>query len=47
MIDRSLLVGTWQMLTWTKEYVDTGEIADVLGPNPVASSAMAPMVACV
>jgi hypothetical protein len=35
MIDRAMLIGTWQMLFWTKEFSDTGEIVDVLGPDPV------------
>jgi hypothetical protein len=35
MIDRTMLVGTWQMLSCKNEFTDTGEIVDVLGPDPV------------
>ena len=29
------LLGTWTMLSWCREFVDTGEKIDALGPNPV------------
>ena len=35
MILRSQLIGTWQMQSWKKEFSDTGEIVDALGPDPV------------
>ncbi len=35
MFDRSQLVGTWRMLTWRREFADTGERIDALGRNPV------------
>ena len=35
MSDRSHLVGTWRMLTWRREFADTGERIDALGANPV------------
>lgn len=35
MIDHAQLVGTWQMVSWKKEFVDTGETVDALGPDPV------------
>jgi hypothetical protein len=35
MIDRSMLVGTWHLLSSKKEFTDTGEILDFLGPDPV------------
>lgn len=35
MHDRSRLVGTWRMLTWRREFVDTGERTDALGPDPL------------
>jgi hypothetical protein len=31
---RAQLLGTWRMLGWRREVVATGEIADVLGPEP-------------
>jgi hypothetical protein len=33
--DRSQLVGTWRMLTWQREFTDTGERIDALGTDPV------------
>jgi hypothetical protein len=35
MPDRSPLVGTWRMLTWQREFADTGERIDALGADPV------------
>lgn len=35
MADASALLGTWRMLTWTRQSVATGEIADAMGPAPV------------
>ncbi len=32
---RSHLVGTWRMLTWCREFADTGERIDALGAEPV------------
>jgi hypothetical protein len=29
------LLGTWKMLSWFREFVDTGEKIDALGPDPV------------
>ena len=29
------LLGTWKMLSWYREFVDTGERIDALGPDPV------------
>lgn len=34
MIDQSQLVGTWKFVSWTKEFTETGERVDALGPNP-------------
>jgi len=28
------LVGTWKMMSWTRELTATGEISDAFGPNP-------------
>ena len=35
MRDRSQLVGTWRMLTWRREFADTGDRTDALGAEPV------------
>jgi lipocalin-like protein len=35
MRDRSQLVGTWRMLTWRREFADTGERIDALGADPI------------
>jgi Lipocalin-like domain len=35
MHDPSQLVGTWRMLTWRREFADTGEQIDALGADPV------------
>ncbi len=29
------LLGTWKMLSWYREFLDTGEKADALGANPI------------
>lgn len=29
------LLGTWKMVSWTRERVATGEVADALGPDPI------------
>jgi hypothetical protein len=29
------LLGTWKMLSWYREFLDTGEKIDALGPDPV------------
>jgi hypothetical protein len=29
------LLGTWHMLSWTRESLSTGEIGDAMGPDPV------------
>jgi Lipocalin-like domain len=35
MNDPSQLIGTWRMLTWHREFADTGERVDALGADPV------------
>jgi hypothetical protein len=35
MTERSHLIGTWRMLTWRREFVDTGEQIDAQGAGPV------------
>ena len=35
MADAAALLGTWDMTSWKKEIVATGEKIDALGPNPV------------
>ena len=35
MIDTNPLLGTWMMISWTQEIVSTGEMSNVMGPNPV------------
>src|SRR5215472_13379286 len=35
MTDASQLVGTWRMLSWKREFADTGEVVDALGPDPI------------
>jgi Lipocalin-like domain len=35
MRDAWELVGTWRMLSWRREFADTGEQIDALGANPV------------
>ena len=35
MIDASQLVGTYAVLSWKREFADTGEAVDALGPVPI------------
>jgi hypothetical protein len=35
MIDAVTVVGTWRMLSWKREFVDTGDQIDSLGPEPI------------
>ncbi|NUS67883.1 MAG: lipocalin-like domain-containing protein [Ensifer adhaerens] len=35
MADESGLLGTWKMLSWTREVVATGEVTDAMGPDPI------------
>ena len=35
MADASALLGTWEMVSWTREIVATGETSDAMGPNPI------------
>src|SRR4029078_8276262 len=35
MREQSRLVVTWRMLTWRREFADTGERIDALGADPV------------
>jgi hypothetical protein len=35
MVGAKSLLGTWKMLSWTQEFVDTGETSDVMGPSPI------------
>jgi Lipocalin-like domain len=35
MADPAALVGTWKMVSWTREVIATGEISDAMGPNPI------------
>jgi hypothetical protein len=34
MADASRLIGTWKMVSWKRETVETGEVSDPVGPNP-------------
>ena len=34
MASPDALLGTWKMVSWTKEVVATGETCDALGPDP-------------
>src|SRR3712207_3144604 len=34
MADASALLGTWRMVSWTREVVATGELSDAMAPNP-------------
>lgn len=34
-MDRSALIGSWKMQSWTRQSVKTGEITDALGPEPI------------
>ena len=35
MTVKAALLGTWKMVSWTREVVATGEISDAMGPNPI------------
>jgi len=35
MVDAAALLGTWKMVSWTREVVGTGETSDAMGPNPI------------
>ncbi len=35
MIDAATVVGTWRMLSWRREFVETGDQIDSLGPEPI------------
>lgn len=35
MPDGNPILGTWRMLSWTRETVATGDVTDALGPDPV------------
>jgi len=35
MADATALLGTWKMVSWTREVVATGETSDAMGPNPI------------
>ena len=35
MTDASALLGSWRMSAWTKTVVATGEVIDVMGPDPI------------
>ena len=33
--DASALLGTWTMVSWTREIVAAGETSDAMGPDPI------------
>ena len=35
MIDAATVVGSWRMLSWKREFVESGEQIDSLGPEPI------------
>ncbi|HEX3348774.1 MAG TPA: lipocalin-like domain-containing protein [Acetobacteraceae bacterium] len=35
MADATAVLGTWKMVSWTREIVATGERSDAMGPDPV------------
>jgi hypothetical protein len=35
MADTAVLLGTWNMISWKREIVATGETIDALGPDPI------------
>ena len=35
MADPSALLGTWKMVSWTREVVATGSVSDAMGPDPI------------
>ena len=34
-LDKGELLGSWRMKSWTRKSVETGEITDALGPEPI------------
>ncbi len=34
-LDKSGLLGSWRMISWTRKSVETGEVTDALGPEPI------------
>jgi hypothetical protein len=34
-LDKSDLLGSWRMNSWTRKAVETGDVADALGPEPI------------
>ena len=35
MADTADLIGSWRMVSWTREAVATGDVSDAMGPDPV------------
>ena len=35
MATADALLGTWKMVSWTREVVGTGQTSDAMGPNPI------------
>jgi hypothetical protein len=35
MTDAAAIVGTWKMISWTRQNVETGEVSDAMGPHPI------------
>lgn len=35
VLDKSYLLGSWRMNSWTRKSVETGEVTDALGPKPI------------
>ena len=35
MADQGALIGSWRMVSWTREAVATGVVTDALGPDPI------------
>jgi hypothetical protein len=35
MINAAQVIGTWRMLSWKREFVETGDHLDSLGPEPI------------
>ncbi len=40
MIDATALLGTWKMVSWTREVIATGETSDAMAPNPIGYIAL-------
>ncbi|MBB3658386.1 hypothetical protein FHX15_003633 [Rhizobium sp. BK650] len=34
-MDKTALIGTWRMISWTRTVVATGEVSDAMGPDPI------------